>query len=259
MTPPIVLSIAGHDPTGGAGLQADIEAITALGCHACSLITCLTAQDTLDVHDVFPQSVGHFLKQANRLMADVNVGVIKIGLLGSVEIALAVSSLLDLYPHLPVVLDPILSAGGGRSLSTTNLEEVMRKELLPRVTLITPNTIEARRLSGLQGLEESSEKMLQMGVPNILITGTHDDGVDVINRWFSKEGVIKSTWPRLPGNFHGSGCTLASSIASYLALGKSMSFSIAEGQSFTWESLRKGFPIGKGQLIPRRSFGSGFI
>ena len=73
MTPPIVLSIAGHDPTGGAGLQADIEAITALGCHACSLITCLTAQDTLDVHDVFPQSVGHFLKQANRLMADVNV------------------------------------------------------------------------------------------------------------------------------------------------------------------------------------------
>lgn len=250
--PPVVLCLSGHDPTGGAGIQADIETLRALHCHPATVITALTAQDTHDVKRVYPQSPEHFLTQARLLMADLPVAVIKVGLLGSAEIAEAVIELIDELGTPPVVVDPILAAGGGRVLATDRLPEVMVKQLLPRSTIITPNTPEARRLTGQQDYDACAAALRAMGCAHVVLTGTHEEGQEVINRWYSDRGRIDHCWPRLPGNYHGSGCTLAAALAAGLAQGLSMVEANAAAQRFTWESLRDGYALGQGQRLPHR-------
>lgn len=250
--PPVVLCLSGHDPTGGAGIQADIETLRAHHCHPATVITSLTAQDTCDVKQVFPQNPEQFLAQARLLMADLRPVVIKVGLLGDASIAEALVALLDEAGPVPVVLDPILAAGGGQALASERLLQVMVEQIIPRATVITPNTPEARRLTGREAPDECASALRSLGCPHVLLTGTHEDDTDVVNRWYGAAGVVEQCWPRLPGSYHGSGCTLASALAARLAKGFSMADSVAAAQRFTWEALRDGYAPGKGQYLPLR-------
>lgn len=249
---PVVLCLSGHDPTGGAGVHADIEAAGRLGCHAATVITALTVQDTRNVRRILPQAPADFLEQARTLVADLPIAAIKIGLLGSAGIAEAVVELLDELPGAAVVLDPILAAGGGRELASAELESVIRQRLLSRCTVATPNTPEARRLAGRETLEEAVRQLLAWGCPNVLLTGAHEEGEVVTNRWYSAAGVVARDWPRLPAVYHGSGCTLAAALAALLARGRPLPEAVGEAQHFTWNALKGGFAAGRAQWLPDR-------
>lgn len=253
--PPVVLSIAGHDPCGGAGIQADIEAITAQGCMATTVITCLTVQDTKNVKQLIPLNRDLVADQARTLLADIPVQAFKIGLLGDVAIAEVVASLLADHPQIPVVLDPILAAGGGAKLADRALLEHIRSQLLPRTTVATPNSEEARRLAGEQSLAASARGIIALGCDGVLITGGHESDRDVVNRLYRPDQEpIERNWPRLPGEYHGSGCTLAASLAALLAHGLPLEQAVAAAQTYTWNTLSHGYRPGRGQSIPCRFF-----
>jgi hydroxymethylpyrimidine/phosphomethylpyrimidine kinase len=253
-SPPPVLCLSGHDPTGAAGIQADIETLARLGCHACSVITSLTMQDTHDVQGILPQERGAFLRQARLLVADIPPVAVKIGLLGSPELAWAVAELLEDLPGIPVVLDPILAAGGGRNLAGGDSITEINRRLLPKVAVVTPNIPEAYRLTGASSPDVAAHALLALGCPNVLLTGAHadEDGAEVVNRWYRGETMDSYHWPRLEGNYHGSGCTLAAAVAGYLALGLGMADAVTRAQYFAWESLRLGYRLGRGQWLPNR-------
>ncbi len=261
-SPPVVLCISGHDPVGGAGIQADIEAVAANGCYACTAITCVTVQDTCNVAGLHVQPVDQILSQIRAVLDDIPVAVIKIGLLGSEEIALGLSRILKEIPPLPVILDPVLAAGGGAPLADAPLLDAIRRHLLPLVTLLTPNSREARILAaGPDDLGECARRLLAQGCRHVLITGAHEDGPAVINRLYAPDGdPHMSAWERLPGGYHGSGCTLASSIAARLALanagggdlGAPLLAAVEEGQAYTWKTLSQGLRLGRCQYLPNR-------
>lgn len=255
MTIPAVLTISGHDPTGGAGIQADIEAIVAAGCRATSAITCLTIQDTANIHRLAASSPQLLDDQIRTLLVDMPVAAFKIGLIPDTEILAVITKVLSDHPGIPVVLDPVLASGAGAELAGDRLVTGIHEHLLPNVTLITPNSIEARRLSGAQSLDECGRVLLSRGCRAVLITGTHETDLTVINRlyqWNSK--VIASSWPRLQGSYHGSGCTLASSAAAFIASGFQLETAVQKALEYTWTSLSYGERPGKGQLLPDRLF-----
>ncbi|MBS1211680.1 MAG: putative phosphomethylpyrimidine kinase [Proteobacteria bacterium] len=235
-------------------MQADIEVLTSLRCHPCTVITALTTQDTRDVGRVLPQRKEDFLEQARWVLADMPVAAVKIGLLGSSEIAEAVAGLLRELPALPVVLDPVLAAGGGRELAREDLIAAIRSELLPLTAVLTPNIPEARTLAGgLENIFDCAEALRQLGCRHVLITGTHDgQSGRVVNRLYGSEGSETWEWERLPHSYHGSGCTLAAALAGFLALGKDMRVAAELAQRYTWEALRDGWALGHGQHLPNR-------
>lgn len=253
LPPPVVLCLSGHDPTGGAGIQADIETVLRLGCHPCTVVTALTVQDTRNVTRILPQAAEDFLEQALALLSDIPVAAIKIGLLGSPGIVRAVCEVVDRAGAVPVVLDPILAAGGGRNLANSDLIAEVKSRLIGRSTIMTPNTPEARRLTGLDDPDAAARGLLAQGCPNVLLTGGHEDGAEVANRWYSAAGVETRRWPRLPGSYHGSGCTLAAAVAAGLAQGLPLGVVIDEAQRFAFEALNRGFCPGQGQFLPKRS------
>lgn len=252
---PIVLSVAGHDPSGGAGIQADIETLAALGCHAATAITCLTIQDSRNVHELIPQPAELITRQVETVLQDYPVGAIKIGLIGSAEAARAIGALLADHPDIPVVLDPVLAAGGGAELAGERLMEAMLELILPRTRLVTPNSQEARRLTGQTQLEACARDLLSLGCGAALITGTHETGSDVINVLYRQDRPpLAEHWSRLDDSYHGSGCTIASAIAAGLARGLSLEAAVSTAQRYTWESLAAGWRPGQGQLIPNRHY-----
>lgn len=255
MTTPVVLTISGHDPSGGAGIQADIEAIVASGCRAASAVTCLTIQDTVNVHRVIACKPQLLDGQIRTLLADVSVAAFKIGLIPDMANLLVISEVLKDNPGIPAVLDPVLSSGAGTELAANRLIAGFHEHLLPWVTLITPNSIEARRLSGAQHLDDCGAALLAQGCRAVLITGTHESDRTVINRLYQKDAtVIASNWPRLQESFHGSGCTLASSAAAFIAKGFRLDAAVQKALEYTWASLSHGDRPGKGQLLPDRLF-----
>lgn len=252
--PPVVLALSGHDPTGGAGIQADIEAIAAQGCHAATAVTCLTVQDTGDVRRLEPVSADLLLAQATAVLADLPVRVIKIGLIGSATNAAVVATLLADWPRLPVVLDPVLRAGGGADLADPRLLEILRGQLLPLTTLLTPNRAEARRLSGRADLQAASAALVERVGDAVLLTGADESDSDQVdNRLLRRDGSRRSFhWPRLEGPFHGSGCTLAAACAARLALGEDLPTAVQNAQSYTWRTLVAARTLGSGQRLPHR-------
>ncbi len=252
---PIVLSFSGHDPCGGAGVQADIETIRSHHCHSCSVITALTEQDSHNVKQIIPQAAENIVRQAQTVLADLPVAVIKIGLIGHADTALAIVQILQQYPHIPVVLDPILAAGGGKALADEHLTDIIAQQLTPLTTVLTPNSLEARRLSGRQSLAECGAALLTQGAKHVLITGAHEDSAQVQNHLYNADGTTQTYhWDRLPGHYHGSGCTLASAVAALLALGLDAETAIHEAQDFTWQALEVAYRTGSGQLNPNRLF-----
>lgn len=254
--PPVVLCFSGHDPTGGAGVHADIEAIVAAGCHAASAVTCLTVQDTHDVKRLSPTDPKLFKQQAEAVLNDLPVAAIKIGLIGDVAICREIAELVAQYRDIPVVLDPVLAAGGGRDLSGEALLESMRTDLLPQIYLATPNSVEARRISGKEELSEAAPEMLSLGCKHILITGTHEQSAKVTNTLYSRsaEETYSLEWPRLTGSYHGSGCTLSAAIAARIALGQPINQAVTEAQEYTWQTLDQANSFGSGQAIPNRCY-----
>jgi len=263
-SPPIVLTFAASDPAGGAGIQADLMTLSALGCHALSVLTALTAQDTVGIYGVLPIAPEWVEKQARALLADMAVDVFKIGLLGSRGNVEVIARILADYPNLPVVFDPVLASGRGDALADAPMIAAIRVLLLPRTTLLTPNSLEARRLAddgrGEHGAEnlppaECARRLLALGCGQVLLTGTHEDTPQVINELYDGAGLMRSDcWERLPGSYHGSGCTIASAIAAGLAHGLSLSEAVGQAQDYTWHALRAGFRPGRGQVIPNRFF-----
>jgi hydroxymethylpyrimidine/phosphomethylpyrimidine kinase len=260
--PPIVLSFAATDPSGGAGLQADILTIASMGCHPLSVVTAITVQDTGGVDDVMPIEAEWVADQARTVLEDMPVAAFKIGLLGSVENIAAIAEVISDYPDIPLVFDPILASGRGDELANEDMLDAMRELLLPQTTILTPNSIEARRLiqdedneEDNPSLAECANRIIQLGCEYVLVTGTHEHTPKVINTLYGARGTVRSdSWARLAGIYHGSGCTLASAIAALLASGLPMEEAVKEAQEFTWQTLQFGFRPGMGQHIPDRLF-----
>lgn len=250
------MTLAGHDPGGGAGIQADIEAIASQGCYPVSVITCLTVQDTCDVQRIEPVADYLIEQQAEGVLADMPVAAFKIGLLGSMDVVEAVHRILLQAPDVPVILDPILAAGGGKSLSSDILVEAIREYLLPLTTLLTPNVPEAMRLAMAgETLEEQAASLLDQGCEYVLLTGTHAETEQVENALYGDGRRLRTwSWERLPGTYHGSGCTLASACAANLAKGMEISKAVAVAQAYAWGSLQAGRMIGRGQWVPDRFY-----
>ena len=261
-TPPIVLTFAASDPSGGAGIQADLMTIAAMGCHPLSVITAITVQDSLGVDDIFVLDAEWVADQARAVLEDMPVAAFKIGMLGSVEIIAAIAAIVSDYPDIPLILDPVLSSGRGDELASEDMMAALSDMLIPQSTLLTPNSLEARRLAQDEGndedapdLVECAARIISMGCEFVLITGTHENTPQVVNTLYGVDGVLASNlWPRLPGSYHGSGCTLASAIASALAHGLDIFDATKDAQDFTWHALQAGFRPGMGQYLPDRLF-----
>ncbi len=266
-TPPTVLTFAATDPSSGAGVQADILALASIGCYPLSVITGITVQDTVGVENIMPLDADWINEQARGILEDVSVSAFKLGLLGSVENVAVIAEIVADYPDVPLIIDPILTSGRGDELSNEEMQAAMCELLFPQATLITPNSLEARRLAYYDegdevkhsSLQECALRLLGMGSEYVMITGTHERSHDVVNSLYGLQhgqpGLIKDYhWERLPGSYHGSGCTLTSAITACLAHGLTMEEAVHEAQEFTWQTLRHAFRPGMGQFIPDRFF-----
>ncbi|HWA39864.1 MAG TPA: hydroxymethylpyrimidine/phosphomethylpyrimidine kinase [Burkholderiales bacterium] len=251
--PPLVLAFAASDPTGGAGIQADILTLAARGCHPLSVMTGVTVQDTHGVRQMRALDADLVAAQARALLEELRVAAFKLGVLASAANAAAIARILGEHPAVPVVVDPVLASGRGDALSDDNLVAALRADILPRATVLTPNSLEARRLAGLEDLAACPARLIEMGCRHVLVTGTHEDTAEVENVLHGAGGVLRShRWPRLPASYHGSGCTLASALAAALAHGLPVEDAAYDAQAYTWKTLENGFRPGTGQFLPRR-------
>jgi len=262
-TPPCVMTFAATDPSSGTGLQADMLTLASIGCHPLSVVTAVTVQDTVGVESVLVLDADWINDQARTILEDVQVSAFKLGLLGSVENIAVVAEIMADYPDVPLLIDPILTSGRGDDLTNEEMQAAMCELLFPQATLITPNSIEARRLAFYDegdevkycSVEESAQRLLAMGTEYILITGTHERSNDVVNALYGAEGLIKEYhWERLIGSYHGSGCTLTTAIAACMAHGLTVEEALQEAQEYTWQALKNAFRPGMGQFIPDRFF-----
>jgi hydroxymethylpyrimidine/phosphomethylpyrimidine kinase len=258
--PPLVLAFAASDPSGGAGVQADLLTLASMGCHPLSVITAITVQDSLGVEGMLAIDADWVADQARRLLEDMPVDAFKIGVLGSVENVAAVAEIVSDYPDVPLIFDPVLASGRGDELASEDMTHAMRELLLPQTTILTPNSLEARLLADGEDDEERTlaqcaGKLVATGCEYVLVTGTHENTPDVVNTLYGKDGVVRTDkWTRLPGSYHGSGCTLASAIAAMLANGLPLEDAVREAQEFTWQALKKAYRPGMGQFLPDRLF-----
>jgi hydroxymethylpyrimidine/phosphomethylpyrimidine kinase len=196
------------------------------------------------------------IEQARAILEDISISAIKIGMLGSVEIVEVIHTLLVDYPEIPVVLDPVIAAGGGGMLADDEILDAMISLLFPLATFITPNSQEARAFAPeADSLDACARELLEHGCEYVLITGTHENSPTVVNRLYSEHNRVETyQWERLPMNYHGSGCTLAVAIAGLLSQGLEPASAVREAQEYTWEALKNGYRLGMGQYIPNRLF-----
>nr|WP_308634733.1 hydroxymethylpyrimidine/phosphomethylpyrimidine kinase [Massilia brevitalea] len=241
---------AGLDPSGGAGLAADVLAIAAQGAHALPVATALTVQDNERVHAVQAIDAAFVLAQAQALADTADIRAVKIGIPGSRANARAIAGLLralrERDPQLPIVLDPVLASGHGDALAEDDPVDTVG-ELLPLATVALPNEPEACAIAGFPCA------IGDFPCAHVLLTGGHGEGNVVENRWYTHGQLVRRwRWARLPGAFHGSGCTLAASLAGRLAHGETMAAALGAAQAYCHDTLARAFAIAPGQRIPRR-------
>ncbi|MEM9592307.1 MAG: bifunctional hydroxymethylpyrimidine kinase/phosphomethylpyrimidine kinase [Pseudomonadota bacterium] len=226
---PIALTIAGSDSSGGAGIQADLKTFSALGVYGASAITALTAQNTRGVDEVMAVPPEFVLAQIKAIALDLDVAAIKVGMLATDETVEAVATGLDLFPAVPVVLDPVMVATSGDMLLNEDAINVLRDKLLPRATVATPNLVEGAALLGEP--PESREQMMEgramrlraLGPESVLLTGGESMAETALDVFADATGVQRVEAPRhATVNTHGTGCTLSSAIAAELARGESV-------------------------------------
>jgi hydroxymethylpyrimidine/phosphomethylpyrimidine kinase len=214
----------------------------------------LTEQNTRRVRNVTPVASAALRAQAELLFEDVRISAVKLGLMPNLDVIAAVAGMLERLPDVPVVCDPVLRAGTGTALTDAEVASRLVGKLAKRITVLTPNSEEAHRLSGETTVEGAAVKLMRDGVAHVLVTGTHEAGPTVVNRHFHAGALVLAyEWPRLPDSYHGSGCTLAAALAAELALGAPVVEAIAHAQGYTWETLAAAVRVGAGQLHPWRA------
>jgi len=253
---PVVMCFSGLDTTGGAGIQADIESLASHGCHCAPVITAHTIQDTQGATAFEVVAMENLIAEARAVLEDMPVSGFKIGMLGDVSIAEAVHSLLRDYPDLPVVYDPVMATGNGSSLASSGLMDAIKTLIIPYATLITPNIHEIKQLAIEADSRDGMARRIQdMGCDNVLITGTHASTPDVEHHLYIDNNPRRDfSYQRLPHVYHGSGCTLAASIAALMAHGDTIEDAVHQGLDYTWKTLQHAQRLGMGQLIPNRYY-----
>jgi hydroxymethylpyrimidine/phosphomethylpyrimidine kinase len=252
-----VLICAGSDSGGGAGIQADIKAVTALGAFAMTAITALTAQNTLGVHAVHPVPLAFIREQIRVVMEDLGADALKTGMLADTPTIEAVCDALAEYaPHIPLVADPVMVAKGGHPLLAPEAVDTLKRRLLPLATVLTPNLPEAEALCGapirdLPTMRQAAEWLLTLGVPAVLLKGGHLPGDTVTDLLATPEGVHAFQSPRITTRHtHGTGCTLASAIAAGLAQGLPLLEAVGRARAYVRAALlaAPGYGSGHGPL-----------
>ncbi len=252
-----ILTIAGSDGSGGAGIQADLKTFAALECYGLSVITALTAQNTRGINAVYPVSEASLVEQFRAIASDIPIDAVKIGMLGSATIIKSVACLLkELTGAPPVILDTILASSGGTPLLSEEAIDLMKETLFPLATLITPNIPETARLLGMkevpatpESIEGAAMKLLENGASAILVKGGHGDDDNCRdcllygNRffWFSSKKITTD-------NTHGTGCTLSSAIAAFMGRGEKMESAVEKAKNYLNEALLSGatYRLGSG-------------
>jgi hydroxymethylpyrimidine/phosphomethylpyrimidine kinase len=251
-----VLAVAGSDSGGGAGIQADIKTITALGGFAMTAVTALTAQDTLGVHAVHVVPPDFVRLQMARVLDDLGADAIKTGMLVDAAIIDTVCTVLERHPGIPVVVDPVLVAKGGHALLDPAAVGQMVRRLLPLAALLTPNVPEAEILGGMAiadcaAMRDAALALLTLGVPAVLLKGGHLPGDEVVDVLATEDGVLEFRRPRIASaHTHGTGCTLSSAIAVGLAQGMKMDAAVARARGYVQAAIAAapGFGAGHGPL-----------
>jgi len=247
-----VLILAGSDSGGGAGIQADIKAVTMLGGFAATAITAVTIQNTLSVHGVHPLPLEVIEAQARAVLDDIGADALKTGMLGSTEVVERVAAILDTTTA-PAVIDPVMIAKGGHPLLADDAVQAIRSLMIPRAALLTPNAPEAEALTGLtvadlDGQRRAGEALLALGARAVLMKGGHvEDGETVIDLLLTPYGETLLEGPRIDTRHtHGTGCTLASACAAGLAQGKPLEVAVAEAWAYVAEAIRRAPGLGGG-------------
>lgn len=250
-----VISIAGHDPSTGAGSIAHVETIRQLGLTPLSCISSVTSQDTQNIQTIYSLSASALEAQYQVICADISPSHGVLGLIGSVELANQCVELID-NSHIPWVIDPVLKASGGTTTSTNEITRIYQQALLPRAHLITPNVAEAQQLLETDNNDPKTLAcaLLSLGTKAALVTTSDSDNAATITHHLAtQQGLTKCfDIERLPGSYHGTGCTLAAAIASYLALGESLESACQLANQYTYQSLLHAFSPGHGASIPNR-------
>jgi hydroxymethylpyrimidine/phosphomethylpyrimidine kinase len=252
-----VLVVAGSDSGGGAGIQADIKTITALDAYAMTAITALTAQDTQGVHAVYPVPPAFVAQQMESVLADIGADAVKIGMLHNEAVMDVVCDVLaPTARHIPIVLDPVMIAKGGRHLLDEDAVAALKRRLFILAAVVTPNVPEAEVLSGMTiydvpSMRHAAEAMLTLGVPAVLLKGGHLPGAEVVDLLATEAGVEEFRSPRIASRHtHGTGCTLASAVATGLAQGMSLRDSVARARAYVRLAIQSapGFGSGHGPI-----------
>lgn len=251
--PPVALTIAGSDSGGGAGIQADLRSFAAFGVHGTSAITAVTAQNTQGVTHIEMLSARSVCAQIDAVLEDFPVLAIKTGMLGTPTLTRALSQSLMAYPEIQLVVDPVLIATTGAALSRGRMVEAMRRHLLPRANLLTPNLPEAeqllgRSISSRNEMLEAARHLQTLGARAVLLKGGHLAGDQVDDLLLDTSGVHWYSHPRIAIEGHGTGCSLAAAITAGLALGQTLERAVAEGIDFVHRALVSAYQPGKGMV-----------
>jgi hydroxymethylpyrimidine/phosphomethylpyrimidine kinase len=255
MTPPIALTIAGSDPSGGAGVQADLKTFTALGVYGASVITALTAQNTRGVTGVHKVPAEFIAAQFDAVTSDLAVAAVKTGMLGDVETVMTVAALLKKLKPQHLVVDPVMVATSGDRLLDADAISAVRDHLIPLAGLITPNIPEAAALletaqaTTVRDMEEQGRQLLELGCSAVLIKGGHGAGADAVDILVTAQRAEHYSQPRVATrNTHGTGCTLAAAVTAGLANGLTLQAAVQQGKDFVWRALQSGadYKIGGG-------------
>jgi hydroxymethylpyrimidine kinase/phosphomethylpyrimidine kinase len=249
---PVALSIAGFDPSSGAGIAADLKTFGAHGCYGVAALTALTIQNTQGVFAVYPTEPAVLKETVAALFADGRVKAIKVGMLANRAIAEVVSETLESNPTLPSVLDPVIRSSSGKDLMDDACQQYLREELIKRAHVITPNLFEASALTGLrvenlEAMKAAARKLAEMGARAVVVTGGHlDKAADVL---YDGSGLEVFIGDRVkPDNTHGTGCTFSSAIAAHLAHGRQLREAVVLAKAYVTEAIRKAYSVGPGRV-----------
>lgn len=261
-TSPLVLTFNASDPVGAVGLQADLAAFAAMGCHGLSIITSILIGDTTQTEDIQAIDADCVADQARVVLEDMPVAAFKIGALGSVENVSAIAEIVADYPDVPLILDPFLSALPDQGMESEDLLSALRELLIPQTTLLLISTVELTRFaetwreaSSEDLLAQDAMQLIEFGCEYVLVTGTPTDVHDVANTLFGETGVLRQdNWQRVSGSFAGAGSTLSATIAALLANGLDVPEAVFEAQEFTIASIVNSQRLGMGKLVPDRYF-----
>jgi hydroxymethylpyrimidine/phosphomethylpyrimidine kinase len=249
---PVVLSVAGFDPSGGAGIVADLKTFAAHNCYGVAAITALTVQNTQGVASVRPVEPQILRESIQSLLTDGRVRALKIGMLSNAAAAEIVREVLDSHPELPAVLDPVLCSSTGVELLDASGQDFLRRQLISRVTLVTPNLAEAAALTelpvdNLESMKAAARKLVEMGARAVVVTGGHlEKAIDVLLVGTEMESFVGDRLK--PDNTHGTGCTFSSAVAANLALGRQLRDAVVLAKAYVAEAIRNAFPIGPGRI-----------